>query len=497
MTAAPADVGDDAPAHWRTWSTTERESFFTAIARHRRAAWRVTAACVVGYAVLTVIVAVLMAPLLWGAVGLLVDVANVVVPLPDLLGWLGRLIDPLIEDPPLPLTQIAGILAIAGLPGLLAMFALSRALSRVLTQSPLFDGEGLGGRNPIASVLAEQRLRNVTDEMALAAGLKAPRLLIVPGGVNAAAVGRDGEVTILVGEMLLQTLKRDQMQGALAHLIGSVADGDLTIGRRTAVTLAMFAMIARFSSALSERDTLARTLGLWRVFLRPTSANTSALLRALVDPFDDDALPPGEMAAPSVATPAPTVERGGTPNTLTWRQWAAMPLAGPLVLSGFLGGLVSKFMLGPLVSFAWRERKYMADATAVRLTRDPDALAGALAAMAGTPTGLPGWATHLAVAGSGAAGGGGLFGGTIADIFPSYERRGRALVKMGASVAPVSSGPGPRGAKLLIVAVLLTIVGVLLCVVTVLLVWVSVALSMLFTGLPLVLLHALLRSLGH
>lgn len=493
-------AADPDASPWQTWSAAERESFFTAIARHRRAAWRVTAACAVGYVLLSAIVALLLAPLLWCVAGLLVDVFNLAVPMPDLLGALGRFVDPLLEDAPVPMGRIAQILCVAAAPGLVAMLMLSFALSRVLSTSPLFAGEGLGGRAPATHALAEQRLKNVAEEMALAAGTRPPRVMIVPGGVNAAVTGIDASATVLVGERLLESLDRSQMQGVLAHLVGSLADGDLTIGRRTATTRALFAIIARFSGGLADPDTFRRALSLWRVFFRPTAPNTTALLQALADPFDDAALPredgSGDAAAKPASRSATRTDAGNTPNTLTWRQWAAMPLAGPLIITGFFGGLVSQFLLGPLVSLAWRERKYMADATAVRLTRDPDALAGALVKMAHAPVGLPGWAMHLAVAGSGPSKGG-LFGGTIVDIFPSLERRGRALVKMGARVMPASSERGLHGPALVLVIALFSIVGVLMCVAAGLLVWISLALSMLFTGLPAAALHALLRWIGH
>ena len=58
-----------------------------------------------------------------------------------------------------------------------------------------------------------------------------------------------------------------------------------------------------------------------------------------------------------------------------------MPLYGPVVLSGFFGGMVSSVLLEPLLALVWRRRKYLADAIAVQLTRDPQALSDALLAL--------------------------------------------------------------------------------------------------------------------
>lgn len=485
MTASTHAELAAAPAPWRSWTSQEREGFTTAVERHRRAAWRVTLACAVGFSALAIVCAVLMGPLLWCLGGLVADLLNLAVPVPDVLGWAGRRVSDLIDGKLAP-GQALGVLALAGAPGFALMLLLARALARVLGDSPLFEGEGIGARAPTAGELAEQRLGNVAREMSIAAGLAAPRVLIVAGGANGAAVGRDGRVVILVGEGLLHALDRAELQGVLGHLVGSVANGDLRAGRRMAVTLGLFAVIARLAGSFADRRALARTLGLWRVFVRPSAANTAELLRALADPF-------AEAGAGKRDATASAPQASGA--RLTWREWAVMPLMGPLVIVGFLGGLVSQFLLGPLVALAWRERKYMADATAVRLTRDPDALAGALAKLAREPVDLPAWAAHLAVAGR-SAGVSGMLGGMIVSVYPSFERRGRALVRLGASIAPARGG-GLHGAPLALIVILLSVAGALLCVAAGLLVVLSTMVSMLFTAMPTALLHALLRWLGH
>jgi hypothetical protein len=59
-------------------------------------------------------------------------------------------------------------------------------------------------------------------------------------------------------------------------------------------------------------------------------------------------------------------------------------------LATFGVSMVNLFVTGPLLALAWRSRGYLADATAVELTRNPDALARALAALAERGGGLPG-----------------------------------------------------------------------------------------------------------
>ena len=232
---------------------------------------------------------------------------------------------------------------------------------------------------------------------------------------------------------------------------------------------------------MSDRDGFWETAKLWRVFIAPTSSNTIALLGALADPFREPVRRGQTVAAAS---------HGG--SSLTWREWAAMPFMGPAFLAGFLSGLVTEFFLEPLVALAWRQRKYMADATAVQLTRDPDGLAAALTAIADQPQGIAPWTAHLAVAGNGGVGG--PFGASFVPIFPSAERRVRALVRMGAHAREPRRRrmPWPIVAALSVIAV---IVAVLLAIVVYLLVILSTALSMLFTIMPAAALHVLLRWL--
>jgi hypothetical protein len=165
-----------------------------------------------------------------------------------------------------------------------------------------------------------------------------------------------------------------------------------------------------------------------------------------------------------------------------------------VIMTGFFGGVVNTAILGPLLAFAWRQRKYMADATAVRLTRDPDTLGGALEKISAAGGGgiLSTWASHLSVS---AASTRSFLGGTAVPMFPSLERRLRALQKLGATLRPRETIRQPLKITVLI-AVLYSIVLVLVGVLLPLLVMVSMMLSMLFLGLPVGILHVLLRWIG-
>jgi hypothetical protein len=132
----------------------------------------------------------------------------------------------------------------------------------------------------------------------------------------------------------------------------------------------------------------------------------------------------------------------------------------------------------------------MADATAVRLTREPDGLSAALSALSQANTSLlsSAWASHLCVVAPQRA------AGMIIAVFPAVERRLAALVRMGASQQPQTEPTAvtPLWATLLVGALLVVMAG-LVAVLLPLLVMASTMLTMLFTIMPIAILHALLR----
>src|SRR5690349_89296 len=103
-------------------SGSERESFFTAIERHRRAAWRVTAASTVAMGTAALVTAVLLAPLFYAAFALLADLLNLVRPVPNLLGRFVTYVDDWQDAPgTVPLLQWLVWAFWAALPGVLCL----------------------------------------------------------------------------------------------------------------------------------------------------------------------------------------------------------------------------------------------------------------------------------------------------------------------------------------------------------------------------------------
>jgi len=524
-------------ANWAAWTPAERESFFDAIARHRRASWRVTFVTRAVNLLIVLIVAVLMSPLFYGTLALLLDLLNLIVPSPNLVPSIGHALDNALNTPEkMSVGDWAQLCFMAALPGLVWMAFVLSALRRVLSLCMSFDSGELAARALDSTVLAEQRFGNVVAEMAIAANLSPPRVFVADSAVvDAVALGMDEQhSTIVVSQGLLALLNRAQMEGVAANLVAAIADGDMKIGVRAALSLCLFSLITRLGSLVTQKHARKNLTQIVTATLLPTTAGARKLITDLASPFDDapDEEPPasgGQAALAGSAQEGPAAAQadgvaairdadgaaapsfgarlaklGVAAGPIAWvtERWQQirpllwLPLAGPLVITGFLGAIFNLFVLGPLLSLAWRQRKYMADATAVRLTRDPDTLSGALEQMTkerGSP--LAPWAAHMSVADH-AGRQKGVFGSSAVPMFPSIERRLRALGTMGAHINR-AAGPKMPLRLWLIVGPLLAVLVVLVAMLFPLLIWLSLALTMLFSGIPFAIVHLLLRWLGH
>jgi len=497
---------------WTAWTPAERESFFAAIARHRRAAWRVTFVSRAINIAVALVVAVLMSPLFYAALALALDILNLAVPTPNLVPAVAHALDRVFNEPgKMSMGDWIQFSILAALPGLVWMAFVLNALRRVLNLSMSFDSGELVARAPNPTVLAEQRFGNVVAEMAIAANLAPPRVFIVDDPlVDAVAFGTDEQhSTLVISQGLLGLLNRAQTEGVAAHLVGAIADGDMKIGVRAGLSLNLFAFIARLGILLTQKNARRNVGRIVLATLVPTTSSARKLVTDLADPFadrsedaragEDDLSPPmaggpagdGASQAPLAGPMAALIERWEKIRPFMW-----LPLGGPLVMTGFLGAIVNLFVLGPLLSLAWRQRKYMADATAVRLTRDPDTLAGALEQMTGQRNApLAPWAAHMSVADH-AGRQRGVFGGSAVPMFPSIERRLRALASMGAHITRAAGPKMPLKVWFIagpLIAILVVLVGIMLP----LLVYLSICLTALFGGIPFGIVHMLLRALGH
>ena len=140
-------------------------------------------------------------------------------PPPELVLW----------DPKLFLYVALGTLGVVAVGSLYKTAALAKGGSVV--------AESLGGRlvNPNTTHPEERKLRNVIEEMAIAAGVPVPKVYLLDDekGINAFAAGHaPGDAAIGVTRGCLTLLNRDELQGVIGHEFSHILNGDMRLNLR-------------------------------------------------------------------------------------------------------------------------------------------------------------------------------------------------------------------------------------------------------------------------
>ena len=381
----------------------DREGFLDAQARNRRATWRLSLLSAMAALVMGIPLALLVTPLLYAATLIIADIINLFSPLPPAfwqmanevarfgfvaLGWL------LQQKPANPVALALGA-AVMLAPGILLSLLLWLGINLMFRRS------GVGGallalkaREPNQADLKELQVADVVQEMAIAAGLPAPRVMLIDApGANAAAIGTSPEdARIVISRRLLEDLNRDELEGALAHLIASVGNGDLRIAFRiTAIFEACGLLVAIINSPFGSQSRRV----LWRLVrygLGGAGGNDRAQEAAVV----------ADILARNVALDTNDIDRFFDPSgkhsrLRSIRNFIFFPIFLTNTAIKLSLWFFSSAVLGPSVALLWHTRQYLADASAVQLTRHPDGLAGALQKLNDEPGEIPGgnWAAHL------------------------------------------------------------------------------------------------------
>ena len=109
-----------------------------------------------------------------------------------------------------------------------------------------------GGRMVLAMANAKEiekadapQLFNVVEEMAIAAGVPMPKVMVMETeALNAFATGtKVGNGTIVVTRGLLDTLNRDELQGVVAHEMSHIANLDTRYMMVVGVTVGLIALV--------------------------------------------------------------------------------------------------------------------------------------------------------------------------------------------------------------------------------------------------------------
>ena len=210
-----------------------------------------------------------------------------------------------------------GMMATGALWGVLTLFVGAHILAAFV-----------GARDANPALPAEQRFINVVEEMAIAAGLPPPRAMIInTPALNAFASGASPQSAVItITRGLLQACTREQLQGVIGHEMGHIVDYDI---RYSTVATAMAGVIVLVAHALRD------------------------LARRAWAPRDAD-------------------EVGGGAGL--WRLALTLVVVAVLAVAVILAPIAAR-----LVQLAIsRQREYSADATSVKLTRNPAGLIEAL-----------------------------------------------------------------------------------------------------------------------
>jgi Zn-dependent protease with chaperone function len=215
---------------------------------------------------------------------------------------------------------VVGIVLLASLSKLAELSEGGKVVARRL------DGRVI---NHSAQTLEEQRLMNVVEEMAIASGTAVPSVYLLPDlGINAFAAGLTPQDAVIgVTQGAINVLTREELQGVIAHEFSHIYNGDMRLNTRLIAIVHGIMVLGLTGSYILEG----------------------------------------------------TEQVGKTP--LQRSKFVAIPmLIGFVLLFVGIAGTIFGNMIKSAIS---RQREFLADATAVQYTRNPQSIAGALKKIGG------------------------------------------------------------------------------------------------------------------
>ncbi|HQR08842.1 MAG TPA: M48 family metallopeptidase [Gemmatales bacterium] len=181
----------------------------------------------------------------------------------------------------------------------------------------------------------DPELFNVVEEMSIAAGVPMPKVYLMhDAALNAFATGRDpqhGIVAITTG--LRQRLTRDELQGVLAHEMGHIRNFDIRLMLLLAVLIGVIVMLSDFFWRAM------RSGAFWGSNSRGSSGSSSS--------------------------------SGG-------KKDGAGLIIAILIIVAFILSILAPILAQIIQLAVSRKREFMADASAVEFTRNPQGLIDAL-----------------------------------------------------------------------------------------------------------------------
>lgn len=207
-----------------------------------------------------------------------------------------------------------------------------------VSQLSALNGSGIatsmGGEliQPNTTDYQQRRVLNIVEEMALASGVRIPEVYIMPNepSINAFAAGFTPNSSVIgVTQGTLDYLTRDELQGVIGHEFSHILNGDTKINLRLMGVLFGLEMLVLLGIILFRNSIY---------FVHSGGSNSN-----------------NKGAGAGIAL--------------------AMMLFG---LAFAIIGSIGMFFSNMIRAAVSRQREYLADASAVQFTRNPDGIAGAL-----------------------------------------------------------------------------------------------------------------------
>ncbi|WP_309396214.1 M48 family metallopeptidase [Cerasicoccus maritimus] len=226
-------------------------------------------------------------------------------------------------------------IVLAGVAGFVVLLVGGASLSKI---AELKGGGGIvaksvGGRkvDPGTADPDERKLMNVVEEMAIASGTPVPEVYLLDreDGINGFAAGyTPDDAAIAVTRGCVQRLSRDELQGVIAHEFSHILNGDMRMNIKLMGVLFGILLISIIGQGLMRA-------GFW-----------------------------GEV------TSRRRDDKGGN---------AIMLFGLGMMAIGWIGVFFGRLIQSAIS----RQREYLADASAVQFTRNPDGIGGALMKIGG------------------------------------------------------------------------------------------------------------------
>ena len=239
--------------------------------------------------------------------------------------------------PPVPWLELLGLTA-AGVGLLVGGGSLSK-VAQLRAGGGEAVARSLGGRriDPGTTDPTQRKVMNVVEEMAIASGLPVPPVFLMEheAGINAFAAGYKPEHAVIgVTRGAVEKLSRDELQGVMAHEFSHILNGDMRLNIKLMGVLFGVMILQVIGGSVLR--------GLW--FTGGVRVRSN----------DRD---------------------GGAAGA----QLVIVVIAFGLMAIGFVGVIFGRL----IQSAVSRQREFLADASAVQFTRNPDGIASALKTIGG------------------------------------------------------------------------------------------------------------------